>query len=86
LLTACRSEIDGAAVDFPVAEAGGIGAAAAAEFFWSVRLCCCLPALLGFLQSALGSRRERFARGCGLDLRFAVVVVGRLHFIHRMVY
>ena len=56
-----RLKIYGAAVDFPVAKPGRIGAAAASEFpfpgagFSVTRL----PALFGFGKRALGGRAER---------------------------
>lgn len=52
-------EVDRPAVDLPVAEAGGVGAAAAAEFFGQFGLGRCLAAFLGFLERALGGWGKR---------------------------
>lgn len=73
-------EIDRPAVDLPVAEAGGVGAAAAAEFFGHFGLGRRLTALFGFLQGALGSRGKRFPGSFLFRGGFRIVVICVLHF------
>lgn len=75
-------KIDRPPIDLPIAEASGVGAAAAADFGgeFGLRLSLLrLAALFRFGQRALGGRREWFARRfAGFDVYF-IVVIGCLH-------
>ena len=76
------SKIDRPAIDLPVAEAGGVGAATAADFGgeFGLRLSFLrLAALFGFRKCAFGGGRQRFAgdfTGVAVDF---IVVIGCLH-------
>jgi len=76
------SKIDRPAVDLPIAEAGGVGTAAAADFGGKFGLCLSflrLAAFLSFGERSLGSGRERLARDfTGFGVEF-IVVIGCLH-------
>jgi hypothetical protein len=76
------SKVDCPTVDFPVAEARGFCAAAAADFGRKRRLGLSATSLLGFRKRASGGRRKGPARGFGAGRRFddaAVVIVGFMH-------
>lgn len=76
------SKIDRPTVDLPIAEARGVGAAAAADFGGKFGLCLSflrLAAFLSFGERSLGRRRERLARDfTGFGVEF-IVVIGCLH-------
>ena len=75
-------KIDRPPIDLPIAEASGVGAAAAADFGgeFGLRLSLLrLAALFGFGKCAFGCGRQRFAgnfTGVAVDL---IVVIGCLH-------
>lgn len=82
-LSAYLSKIDGPTIDLPVTEAGGIGAAATADFGGRVRFGLRLSALFCFGKGALGGGRERLTRGfTGFSVYFIVVICG-LHGLER---
>ncbi len=74
-----RLEIDGATVDFPVAETGGIGTATTANLGWPIKRLFRLAALFGLLQRTRCSRRKHIRRGRCCGLGFRIVVVRHLH-------
>ncbi len=82
-----NSEIDGAAIDFPVAETGRVCAAASAEFFRHIGFGLRLATFFCFLQGALCRWRKRFFRSALFRDVFHIVVVRALHIPHhRKVY
>jgi hypothetical protein len=74
-------EIDRPAIDFVIAEACGLGSAAAADLRWQFQWLLVLSPFFGFGKGAFGSRGQHLARRLrSLGCRdFAIVVVGFLH-------
>ncbi len=80
-------KVDCPALDFPIAETGGIGATAAAIFCRRLGLRFRLPAFLSFLQRALGRWGQRSRWSFFLCGGVAIVVLCVLHLSdHWMVY